>query len=168
MFNSITNFIADVKAGYVAARDEAYTSTTTTTIYDSKVKQYTHNAAVAVLKAWKWFYTQCAKAHETIRSCVAKSPVVSAIVMPAVVVVAGLVAGAVCGIVGSMTALVLCVLAEIAATVYVSYMLCAPVISMIKTTFTNEYVRMAAGFATGFAATVCVMAYKALLIAIIL
>ena len=49
MFNSITNFIADVKAGYVAARDEAYTSTTT--VYDSKVKQYTHNAAVAVLKA---------------------------------------------------------------------------------------------------------------------
>ena len=71
MFNSITNFIADVKAGYVAARDEAYTSATT--VYDSKVKQYTHNAAVAVLKAWKWFYTQCAKAHETIRSCVAKS-----------------------------------------------------------------------------------------------
>lgn len=84
MFTSITNFITDVKAGLAAVREDAYTGTTT--VYDNKVVQVAHNTAVAVLKAWKWFYTKCAavcapiartvrSAYTTATAFVANNPV---------------------------------------------------------------------------------------------
>ena len=163
MLTCITNFISDCKAGCSAVIDESYG--TTVTVYESKVAQAAHTTAVKFVGAIRWFIGLCARVNKSLVDFVSDHYVVSALVMPAVVVGAVLCAAGVYALCGSITLLAFCIILEIYATIHVAYMLCAPAIRLIDSSTTSYPIRCVLGFITGCAATVIVMAYKALLIA---
>ena len=158
MFTAITNFVADVKAGYAAVIAESYG--TTVTVYESKVAQAAHVTAVKTVNAIRWFVQLCARAHNAIMSFAAEHTTAAAIIYPAAIVAVGLCAGAVCT---GAALLIVAIITEIVATIYAASAIGLPFAKAAAVGKTS-FVAQAQAFCIGFLSVTCVMVYKALLI----